>query len=393
MENNIGVFSLRWLITFATLYLSCAASIVHAQGFIATSPLNSPASSHAAALLADGRVLSIGLTVEIYDPETGQWTVKKPMNEPRGLHSATRLNNNKILVAGGGVVFEGDFIALDTAEIYDVITDTWSTVGSLQEARSEPQATLLNNGKVLVTAGDGAGFATLASAELFDPSTNSWSSAGSMTAKRSRHRQTLLDNGEVLVAGGREFNAPSGHPALSSVEIYTPGTNSWRAGVSMSEAHYSGAMIKLLNGNVLMATGAKQVPGSCCAVQDHGGSEIYNPITDSWSSTGQMNTPRRSSRVSILCDGRVLVSGGFPTTASAEIYDPVLATWNEVGPMPVERREHTSTLLSNCDVLIAGGQDDVSALASAILYTSKVPEEELCVPIKASNGNVALICL
>jgi hypothetical protein len=65
-------------------------------------------------------------------------------------------------------------------------------------AREHHTATLLNNGKVLVASGDGGGN----SAELYDPATSTWSSTDSMSTARYYHTGTLLDNGKVLVAGG-----------------------------------------------------------------------------------------------------------------------------------------------------------------------------------------------
>lgn len=367
--SHIKVF-----IFLSLLGVSVFSSLVNAQTFSRTTSLNNTARGQSASLLDDGRVLIIGTNVEIYDPATRRWTVKNPMNSPRTYHTATKLRNGKILVAGGR-----NSDALSSCELYDIKSDTWTTVGSLQVARSEPRATLLNSGKVLVTAGDGLNFVTQASAELFDPGTNSWSSAGTMTDRRSRHGQVLLDNGEVMVAGGRDwsdFNGNFPFPALSSVEIYTPSSNSWRIGTPMNEAHYSGAMIKLRNGSILMATGGKLTPGTLIDVADHTGAEIYDPIADSWTPTGKLNTARRSSRVSMLCDGRVFVNGGFerndtvsPETRSAEIYDPSLGSWTEVGPMPNARSQHSSTLLADCNVLIVGGIDDgLEDLNSAFLF-------------------------
>jgi N-acetylneuraminic acid mutarotase len=50
--------------------------------------------------------------------------------------------------------------------LYDPKTGTWSKTGSLSTTRDYHTATLLPNGKVLVTGGDGS-LATLATAELF----------------------------------------------------------------------------------------------------------------------------------------------------------------------------------------------------------------------------------
>src|SRR5689334_18936785 len=79
----------------------------------------------------------------------------------------------------------------------------WTPTASMKIARSAPTATLLNNEKVLVAGGDdGSGNAT-ATAELYDPATGSWTSTESMTVPRSNHTATLLADGRVLVAGGQ----------------------------------------------------------------------------------------------------------------------------------------------------------------------------------------------
>src|SRR5687768_16896557 len=55
-------------------------------------------------------------------------------------------------------------------------------------------ATLLPDGKVPVTGGNGGGFLVLAASELYDPTTNAWSPAASLTPGRERHTATLLSN-------------------------------------------------------------------------------------------------------------------------------------------------------------------------------------------------------
>jgi hypothetical protein len=87
-------------------------------------------------------------------------------------------------------------------------------------ARSEHGAVRLPDGRVLVAAG----FATstiLDSSEVYDPSSGSWSPAGSLSTARDVPSMTLLGDGTVLVAGGRD---PNGN-VLNSTEVYHPGTN------------------------------------------------------------------------------------------------------------------------------------------------------------------------
>ena len=180
----------------------------------------------------------------------------------------------------------------------------------------------------------------------------------------------------------------------------------------MLERHSSGSMIKLTNGNVLMATGTRpQVFGtSLLGTEDHPFAEIYNPLTDTWTATGQLNTARRSSRATRLCDSSVFITGGFdgtdldtPITNSAEIYNPELGTWTEVGPMLTERTQHTVTLLNDCTTLLTGGQSNAGAsvniLSSSSLFIQAEPqemppeEESICIPVIATNGNTAMVCL
>ena len=58
---------------------------------------------------------------------------------------------------------------IDSAELYDPATGTWSLTGSLNTMRKDHAATRLLNGMVLVTAGALIHKAPLASAELYDP--------------------------------------------------------------------------------------------------------------------------------------------------------------------------------------------------------------------------------
>jgi N-acetylneuraminic acid mutarotase len=67
-------------------------------------------------------------------------------------------------------------------------------------------ASVLSDGKVLVTGGTYNTATGLNSAEIYDPSTGTWTTTGNMTYGRYCHTASVLSNGEVLVAGGQNAN-------------------------------------------------------------------------------------------------------------------------------------------------------------------------------------------
>ena len=129
----------------------------------------------------------------------------------RQSHAAALLADGKVLVTGG--YQPGD---TTECELYDPATGTWSLTGSMVVKRSQHKAVLQNDGTVLVAGGDTP---SVMSTELYNPATATWSLAGDLTDQRTGHTLTHLANGTTLVAGGLKFPAI----ALRSAEIFTPG--------------------------------------------------------------------------------------------------------------------------------------------------------------------------
>jgi Kelch motif/Galactose oxidase, central domain len=231
----------------------------------------------------------------------------------------------------------------------------WSPAGSLAISRVDHTSTLLPNGKVLVTGG---GVGATATAELYDPVANSWSAAASMTAPRANHTATLLPSGKVLVVGGYQ---------VTSAELYDPLTDTWATtGSPASTRQYHTATL-LATGEVLIAGGESASGG---ASQYVAVSELYDPTTGSWTSTGALSHPRVYHTATLLASGEVLIAGGIGsgTLASAEIYDPAAGVWTPAAAMATARNWHTATLLLNGTVIVAGGSDGVGYTLSTELY-------------------------
>ena len=132
------------------------------------------------------------------------WATNAPVNTPRYSHTATLLTDGRVLVAGG---YNGSYLA--TTEIYDPFTGTFAAGPNMTTNRSSHTATLLPNGKVLVVGGSlQSGFfqTTLGTTELFDPLSGTWTPTGTLNNPRSGHTATLLPNGKVLVTGGSVYD-------------------------------------------------------------------------------------------------------------------------------------------------------------------------------------------
>jgi hypothetical protein len=313
-------------------------------------------------------------SAEIYDPGTGAFTATGNMTTPRDEHTATLLPDGKVLIAGGGVTNATGSLADPTligAELYDPDTGTFSATGNLTTPRAIHTATLLNNGTVLIAGGlQQPADVFLASAELYDPSTGVFTATGNMTGPWA-DTATLLANGKVLITRD-DLVTPL---YVSSADLYDPSTGTFTSAGYLSANHTAPTATLIVNGKVLIGGGDYG--------DGDGGSdiaELYDPASGAFSGIGNMTAGREQDTATLLSDGSVLFAGGHNTVdlaASAEIFDPFKVTFTRTAAMPTARELHTATLLRDGRVLIAGGDDErywipETILSSAELYTPAV---------------------
>ena len=230
-----------------------------------------------------------------------------------------------------------------------VVDPAWTTTGDMVQTRRFFPIALTQAGQVLVASGSGyvggQGFLScIPTSELYDPKSQTWSVVGSKTDPCCATLVTLPD-GKVL-----------GVAVTPSAERYDPGTGKWSPAATPANTDVIQSVL-LKDGRVLVI-GVKQ-------------SQLYDPMADAWTASGDLNGEHEYATASVLNDGTVLVTGGLDLLGNpvltAEIYDPGTGKWTHTGNLGQPRANHTATVLPGGKVLVAGGAG-ISPIAAAEIY-------------------------
>jgi hypothetical protein len=330
----VGGYNAQLTIASADLFDPTAGT------FTGTGPLSIARSYHTATLLSDGRVLIAGGTpkswqfngpfvaqAELYDPKTGTFSADGTLGTARNLHTATLLADGRVLIAGGN---DAEAHSVATAEIYDPKTGIFSPTGSMSAARGFHTATLLADGRVLITGGCATGWngPFVASAEIYDPTLGTFTNAGAMADLRVSHTATLLADGRVLISGG----TADGTTSLDSAELFNPETGKFTATGPMTVGRTFHEATLLTDARVLLTAG--DPAGWVYDGPFLDTAEIYDPKTGTFTVTGPMLDKLTSHSATLLADGRVLIAGGYDRymdVATAELFDPRTGTFGPTG--------------------------------------------------------------
>ncbi|MGH9661707.1 MAG: Kelch repeat-containing protein, partial [Bryobacteraceae bacterium] len=333
----------------------------------------SPRNGACAVRLNDGRVLIAGgqnltgiLDTAEFFGANGSFSNAAPMSSPRNRHTCVTLADGRVLAAGG--VNENGPISL--AEIYDPASNRWLPAGDMTQARAGHTATRLQDGRVLIGGGDGPG-SVLNTLELFDPATNSFLLvSGVLNTPRKEHAAALLLDGRVLIAGGSD-----GTNALASTDLFNPAGVVVR-GPALRAPRAGLSATRLLDGRVLIAGGGDGSQTLALA-------EIFDPATDRFFETAPMTSARRGHlAVPLPNNNQVLLIGGDATANTAELFNPWRGQFQRTGNL-LEPRSDAISIPAAAEglLLLSGGKNKngIDVLETPRLYrfaTIKTGQEQ-----------------
>lgn len=321
---------------------------------VALPPMPTPRAAHSATRLADGRVLlaggchadgceeGIAGDALLFDPGRATFVATGGLVQPRVGHRAIALADGSVLLLGG-YTQDGPTALV---ERFDPTTGRFLSHGSLREARDGFSATLLGDGGILVAGGYARGMRRLASAERYDPATGNSHPVGDMSTPRMSHTATLLVDGRVLVAGGSR----SRNEVDASLELFDPRSGSFSPAGTLQQARHKHAAIAI--GERVLLLGGAGIPEADGHFRD----------SEWWSAAGILPGPTLQQgrykfldAVVRLADGSVLVAGGG---RHPELLDATGQRFTPVdGDIGSALAFSTATPLDDGRVLIAGGYD------------------------------------
>jgi hypothetical protein len=318
-----------------------------------------------AALLPSGKVLawdndSAGPGVQVWNPVTNTFTSVSYNVDNLFCAGFALLRDGKVLLAGGHVA---NYVGITGATIFNPVTQQWTATAPMSFARWYPTVTTLPDGRALVTSGSMECHACTANTpEIYNPTTGTWTQLTNATLAISLYpHMFVLPDGRVLVTGSYES---------SEIPVVTRALNintqTWTT--IDPEAVNGGSAAMYLPGKVVTS-----------GLGTHGGDDVDNtpstattyvldmtqPSPQAWRQTASMAFARDFHNLTLLPDGKVLVTGGGttigasdPATAvlDAELWSPGSETWTTMARMQVPRRYHSiALLLPDGRVLVAGG--------------------------------------
>ena len=156
-----------------------------------------------------GRNAGVLDTNEVYDPSTDTWATLSPMLTARAGLGVVDFADKIYAVGGRTGATPNSGTPLATLEVYDIATDTWSALTSMPTARGDITAVASHGGKIYVAGGWNAGIAcggVCDDLEVYDIASDTWSTLTDMPTARSNAAGEVAGNNLFVIGGSTGGN-------------------------------------------------------------------------------------------------------------------------------------------------------------------------------------------
>lgn len=226
-------------------------------------------------------------TTEIFNPATNTFSAGPNMAEPRVGHTMTTLNNGKILIAGGfswvTILFTIPYVT-DKAQLYtpNAGAGTFGSQITMTGDRFAHAAIKLDDGNVAIIGGAQDQLASpfnpvaVNTIELFDAATSTFSPFAAMSVPRGVAAVSRLPDGRIVIAGGA-FGSLSTPTPDGTVDVMEQ-SGFVSATLNMQHVRANFTATTLVDGTVLLAGGGEYPdPGNPNLLDSWDDAEILHP--------------------------------------------------------------------------------------------------------------------
>jgi len=231
--------------------------------------------SPALSALPNGRVAMFGgftwdkfvknvFACEAFDARTGSFSDIEKFSSARDGACAVLLHSGMVLIIGGYNLHVDSLPCM----FYDPVNNKFSDSNArMITTRQAHTASVLHDGRVLVCGGAEDGWNMLQSTEIYDPVSDTFSAGPPMCSSHSWHSAVTLSNGKVLICD--TLNQTN---QCREIELYDPETNSFSLGPSTTVDREDLFVVRLPDDRVLISGGVKG------GIVEAG--EIYDPVSN-----------------------------------------------------------------------------------------------------------------
>ena len=262
--------------------------------------------------------------------------------------------NNKVYTFGG---IEDRTIS-SKVEMYDIETDTWSSLPDMPIERHSHESVLYKD-KVYVLGGYNGVDGFLDRVDIFDLKSSTWSTGAYMPVAKGSFVAEVV-NGNIYCIGGEIRGGYS-----NTLEIYNIDTNSWTQGRNLSIAR--GDTDGICKDGKIYVIGGYNGSNILDTV------DVYDIETGTWNTLNSINTPRYSASITVYRN-EIYALGGYNSSHlainSVEKYNITSDVW-EIMPSMTDVKGGATAQSYYGKIYLIGGHNDINDVSSVLSYTAK----------------------